>query len=106
MDELDAKISSLTQVLNSPIEDDFSNLVSSRLKREGHLRHILLIVATSVGLAVSLTPITRLVVSISDRLLGAPAQILSMSSASGVLLSALVCFILLIWEASLKTWEG
>lgn len=105
MDELDARISNLTQVLNSPIEDDFSELVGTRLNREGYLRYVLLVFATSVGLSVSITPITRLVVAISGRLLGAPAELLSLSRWHGVILSGVACLVLLILAAALSFWD-
>lgn len=102
VDETDRYITDLVKVLNSPIEDDFSDKLVARIGRPRFVRYAALLIAGLTGLSISIAPITQLIVAASDRLIGAPAVIPEMASGYGFPLSVPVCVLGICWAAFLR----
>lgn len=102
MDELDKRITDLVEVLNSPINDGFDGKIVARIERRVFFGHVVLLLVAFMGLAISVAPITQLMVAISDRLIGAPAEIPEMAASYSFALSGFVCLVLLFWVGFLR----
>ena len=105
MDELDRRIVDLVQPLNRQIKDGFSVRVMARIGRRELVRHVVLLIAASFGLAISAVPIAQLLVSVTDRLIGAPAQIPDMTDSFGILFAGIFCVGMLFLIAVLRRLE-
>jgi hypothetical protein len=102
VDELDKRITDLVQVLNRPINDGFDEKIVARIERRVFFGHAVLLLVAFIGLAISVAPITQLMVAISDRLIGAPAEIPEMAGSYSFALSGIVSLALLFWVGLLR----